>query len=465
MLDPALLRNKPEEVIANLEKRNAQAYKKEIEHIKNRGDARKKAQMECENLRAKRNDTSRKIGTAMAQGDAKAVAKFLAQAAELKEESDKAEVEFQATNTVEHTFLRNLPNLLHHEVPDGKSEENNDEVRRKGEIPVFDFEVKDHVAIGVALSVGAPLAMMDFEQAAKIASARFVTLSGALAQLHRALAQWMMDLHTREHGYTEMYLPMLVNQHAAFGTGQLPKFSDDLFAAISGKVIRQVAADLKEEGNLQVQTHLDLDVAANNPLYAIPTAEVPMTNVARERIFEAGELPLKMVAHTPCFRREAGAHGKDTRGMLRQHQFDKVELVHITEPGDSYRAHEELTSNAEAVLQKLKLPYRVVTLCAGDTGFAAAKTYDLEVWLPGQNAYREISSCSNCESFQARRMMARCRDKNNKTQYAHTLNGSGVAVGRAMIAVLENNQRKDGSVEVPEVLRPYMNGAEVISGK
>ena len=426
MIDPALLRNDFAAVAKNLARRGAQVPEKELQTA---AELRKQTQNKRETLRAKRNAISREVGAAKAKGDDNAAAELSAQAATLGEEMQQAEREFNNARDAENKLLHELPNLLHDSVPDGKSEEDNREERRVSELPQFDFEVKDHAAIG------AHLAMMDFEQAAKIASARFVTLSGKLAQLHRALAQWMTDLHTREHGYTEMYLPMLINPGAVFGTGQLPKFADDLF-------------------------YIERD-----SFYTLPTAEVPMTNVARERIFEAGELPLKMVAHTPCFRREAGAHGKDTRGMLRQHQFDKVELVHITEPGDSYRAHEELTSNAEAVLQKLKLPYRVVTLCAGDTGFAAAKTYDLEVWLPGQNAYREISSCSNCESFQARRMMARCRDKNNKTQYAHTLNGSGVAVGRAMIAVLENNQRKDGSVEVPEVLRPYMNGAEVISGK
>ena len=459
MIDPALLRNKPEDVIRNLKRRGTQVSEKVLQHIQNKTTARKSAQIKCEELRAKRKAISREIGVAKSKGDDKIVKELSAQAVDIGVDLDIAEQTFLIANTDEITFIQGLPNLLHDSVPDGKSEDDNHEERRIGELPKFDFEVKDHVAIG------ASLAMMDFEQAAKIASARFVTLSGALAQLHRALAQWMMDLHTREHGYTEMYLPMLINQGAVFGTGQLPKFADDLYAAISGGAVKRFADDLNEEGKAQEQTHLDMDHATGNPLYALPTAEVPMTNIARERIFEADELPLKMVAHTPCFRREAGAYGKDTRGMLRQHQFDKVELVHVTEPGDSYRAHEELTSHAEIVLQKLKLPYRVVTLCAGDTGFAAAKTYDLEVWLPGQNAYREISSCSNCESFQARRMMARCRDKNNKTQYAHTLNGSGVAVGRAMIAVLENNQRKDGSVEVPEVLRPYMNGAEVISGK
>ena len=426
MIDPALLRNDFAAVAKNLARRGAKVPEKELQTA---AELRKQTQNKRETLRAKRNAISREVGAAKAKGDDNTAAELSAQAATLGEEMQKAEREFNSARDAENKLLHELPNLLHDSVPDGDNENDNREERRVGELPQFDFEVKDHAAIG------AHLAMMDFEQAAKIASARFVTLSGKLAQLHRALAQWMTDLHTREHGYTEMYLPMLINPGAVFGTGQLPKFADDLF-------------------------YIERD-----SFYTLPTAEVPMTNVARERIFEAGELPLKMVAHTPCFRREAGAHGKDTRGMLRQHQFDKVELVHVTEPDDSYRAHEELTSHAEIVLQKLKLPYRVVTLCAGDTGFAAAKTYDLEVWLPGQNAYREISSCSNCESFQARRMMARCRDKNNKTQYAHTLNGSGVAVGRAMIAVLENNQRKDGSVEVPEVLRPYMNGAEVISGK
>ena len=370
---------------------------------------------------------SQKVGIAKSRGDEKTANELAAAASQLGDDLQQAESEFAKARDDENKLLHELPNLLHDSVPDGKSENDNRQERRYGEIPAFDFAVCDHAAIG------ASLAMMDFEQAAKITAARFVILGGKLAQLHRALAQWMLDLHCREHHYREMYVPMLANPGAVFGTGQLPKFADDLF------------------------------VAERDSLFMIPTAEVSLTNLAREKIINTRDLPMRLVAHTPCFRREAGAYGKDTRGMLRQHQFDKVELVHITAPDDSERAHEELTRHAEAVLQQLKLPYRVMTLCAGDTGFAAAKTYDLEVWLPGQNAYREISSCSNCRDFQARRMMARCRGADGKIRYAHTLNGSGVAIGRALIAVMENYQQADGSVIVPEVLRPYLNGATVIA--
>jgi len=301
-----------------------------------------------------------------------------------------------------------------------------------GRARAFDFTARDHV------DLGARLRMMDYELAAELAGARFVALRGGLARMHRALAQFMLDLHTREHGYEECNVPMLVNEKTLYGTGQLPKFADDQFATAAG------------EG------------AA--PFYLVPTAEVPLTNFAAGRLFEAAELPLRLVAHTACFRREAGSYGKDTRGMIRQHQFEKVELVHITAPEDSYPTLEAMTRHAETVLQRLELPYRVVALCTGDLGFAAAKTYDIEVWLPSQNKYREISSCSNCEAFQARRMKARVRDPaTGKPALVHTLNGSGVAVGRALVAVMENHQNADGSVTVPEVLRPYMGGVEVIA--
>lgn len=423
MIDPALLRSDFDAVAANLARRGINLHQTELKAAL---AARQQTQQTRDSLRAKRNDISKQIGAAKAKGDNDKAAMLAKDAATLGDEVQKAEDAFNNANDAEATILRELPNLLDASVPDGKDENDNREERRVGELPVFDFAAKDHAALGTAL------AMADFEQAAKVASARFVILGGALARMHRALAQWMLDLHTGEHNCREMYLPMLANPAAVYGTGQLPKFADDLFFA--------------ERDNL----------------YLIPTAEVSATNLAREKILNADDLPMRIVAHTPCFRREAGAYGKDTRGMLRQHQFDKVELVSLTTPEDSPRAHEEMTANAERVLQLLKLPYRVITLCAGDTGFAAAKTYDLEVWLPGQNAYREISSCSNCRDFQSRRMMARCRGADGKIRYLHTLNGSGVAVGRALIAVMENYQQADGGIVVPDVLRPYMNGATII---
>jgi len=329
-------------------------------------------------------------------------------------------------------LLLGLPNLLHESVPEGRDESANLEVRRWGEPREFDFKPLDHVAIGEKLST------MDFEAAGRISGARFVVLRGSLARLHRALIQYMLDLHTTQHGYTEVYAPYLVARQALVGTGQLPKFEEDLFRTTSGE----------------------------QELFLIPTAEVPVTNLARESILEADTLPRRYVAHTPCFRSEAGSYGKDTRGMIRQHQFEKVELVQMAKPEESYAALEELTGHAEKVLQGLGLPYRVVALCAGDIGFGSARTYDLEVWLPGQQKYREISSCSNCESFQARRMQARWRNPaTGKPEPVHTLNGSGVAVGRALVAVLENYQQADGSVTVPEVLRPYMGGADALRVK
>jgi seryl-tRNA synthetase len=319
-----------------------------------------------------------------------------------------------------------LPNLPHESVPTGKGEADNVEVRRVGEPRHFDFPVKDHVDLGEALD------LLDFATAAKIASSRFVLMRGDLAHLHRALIQFMLDVHTREHGYEEVYVPYLVNADSMRGTGQLPKFEEDLFKL-------------------------------NNGLYLIPTAEVPVTNIVRDEIIPDENLPIRMVAHTPCFRSEAGSYGRDTRGMIRQHQFDKVEMVQLVRPEDSYAALEELTGHAETILKKLGLPYRVVTLCTGDLGFSAAKTYDLEVWLPGQNAYREISSCSNFEAFQARRMQARYRGDKGKPEWVHTLNGSGLAVGRTLVAVLENYQEADGSIVIPECLRPFMGGQERIN--
>jgi seryl-tRNA synthetase len=386
---------------------------------------RKRIQTETQDLQARRNQLSKQIGQLKAKGDnaAELMAQVNAQADQLKALEQKlADVQTRLND-----FLSVIPNVPHASVPAGKSADDNVEVRRVGEPRTFDFEVKDHV------DIGAGLGLLDFDAAAKIAGARFSVLKGPLARLHRALAQLMLDIHTAEHGYTEVYVPYMVSGEAANGVSSLAKFKDDLF---------------KIEGR---------------DLYLIPTAEYPVTNLVRGEILPAAQLPLKFVCHSPCFRSEAGSYGKDTRGMIRQHQFDKVELVQIVHPTESYDRHEELTRHAEVILERLGLPYRTVTLCTGDMGFSAAKTYDIEVWLPGQNAYREISSCSNFEAFQARRMQARFRNEKGKTEFVHTLNGSGLAVGRTLVAVLENYQRADGSVEVPEALRPYMGGVEVIS--
>jgi seryl-tRNA synthetase len=423
VLDPRLLRTEPDRVAANLARRG---FALDVASFAALEERRKAAQIRADALRAERNAKSKNIGRAKAQGED--VAPLLKEVESLGSQQEAAEAEFAAVQAEVDRLAMNLPNLLHDSVPDGRDENANVEVRRVGEPPKLGFEARDHVAIGEGLGG------LDFEAAGRISGARFAVMKGALAQLHRALAQFMLDLHSHEHGYREAYVPYLVTRETLTGTGQLPKFEQDLFG-LNGE----------------------------NELFLIPTAEVPVTNLVRDQILAADQLPLKFVAHTPCFRSEAGAYGKDTRGMIRQHQFDKVELVQIVKPEDSYAALEELTGHAERVLQKLGLAYRVVALCAGDIGFGSAKTYDIEVWLPGQGKYREISSCSNCESFQARRMQARWRNPDTgKPELVHTLNGSGVAVGRAMVAVLENYQQSDGSVVVPEALRPYMRGLEVI---
>jgi seryl-tRNA synthetase len=385
---------------------------------------RKTIQTETQELQARRNALSKQIGQLKAKKeDASALmGEVNAQADQLKALEAKLEDVQQRLND----FLMNVPNVPHASVPAGKDAEANAEVRRVGEPKSFDFPAQDHVDIGEGLG------LFDFETATKIARARFVVMKGGLARLHRALAQFMLDVHTQEHGYTEVYAPYLVNADSMRGTGQFPKFEDDQFA---------VTAD---------------------GLFLIPTAEVPVTNIVRGEILAGAQLPLKFVCHSPCFRREAGSYGKDTRGMIRQHQFDKVEMVQIIHPEQSYAGLEELTGHAESILKKLGLPYRVMTLCTGDMGFSAAKTYDIEVWLPGQNAYREISSCSNFESFQARRMQARFRNDKNKTELVHTLNGSGLAVGRTLVAVLENYQRADGGVDIPAALQPYMGGLQAL---
>jgi seryl-tRNA synthetase len=384
---------------------------------------RKAVQTETQELQARRNQLSKQIGQLKAKkADAsELMAQVSAQADRLKALEQDLEIIQGKLNE----FLRGLPNLPHATVPVGESAEHNREVRRDGTPRSFAFPVKDHVDVGAALG-------MDFDAASKLSGARFVVMRGELARLHRALAQFMLDVHTREHGYTEVYVPYMVTGECADGVTSLAKFRDDLF---------------RLEGR---------------ELYLIPTAEYPVTNLVREEIIAGEKLPLKFACHSPCFRSEAGSYGKDTRGMIRQHQFDKVEIVQIVHPERSYDAHEELTAHAETILKRLGLPYRVVTLCTGDMGFSAAKTYDLEVWLPGQNAYREISSCSNFEAFQARRMQARFRNEKGRTELVHTLNGSGLAIGRTLVAILENFQDADGSVAIPEALRPYMGGASVI---
>ncbi len=422
MLDPKLLRSDLPGVAAALARRG---FVLDVAPFATLEERRKAVQIEADRLRAERNANAKAVGQAKARGlDAGAL---LAASESLGGQLQDIEKQLEEIQARLSDLQLGLPNILHSSVPDGSDESSNVEVRRWGAVRQFDFTPKDHVAIGERIG-------MDFESAGRISGARFVVMTGPLARLHRALAQFMLNLHVGEHGYREAYVPYLVHGAALMGTGQLPKFEQDLFA-----------------------------VRGDPGFYLIPTAEVPLTNLVREQILGPEALPLKLVAHSPCFRSEAGAAGKDTRGMIRQHQFDKVELVHIVRPEESYAALEELTGHAEAVLKALKLPYRVLALCAGDTGPSSAKTYDLEVWLPSQQRYREISSCSNCESFQARRLQARWRNPAaGKPELVHTLNGSGVAVGRALVAILENYQQEDGSVNVPEVLLPYMGGTAVV---
>lgn len=423
MLDAKLLRSDIQAVAAQLGRRGFVLDVAAFVAIEER---RKSAQLEVDRLRNERNVRSREIGKAKGQG--LDVAPLLAEVEHLGAQMQAAEAEFTAAQAAFEDLALRLPNIPHASVPEGQDEHGNVEVRRWGIQRSFEFAPLDHVAVGERLGG------LDFEAAARLSGARFAVLTGPVARLHRALAQFMLDTHTREHGYIEAYVPYLVTAEALQGTGQLPKFEADLF---------KVGSDLGH--------------------YLIPTAEVPVTNLVRDQIVPAEKLPMKYVAHTPCFRSEAGAAGRDTRGLIRQHQFDKVELVHLVEPAKSYEALEELTHHAERILQLLELPYRVMALCAGDMGFGGAKTYDLEVWLPGQQRYREISSCSNCEAFQARRMQARWRNpETGKPEPLHTLNGSGLAVGRTLVAVLENYQQADGSVTVPAVLRGYLGGVDVL---
>ena len=395
---------------------------------------RKTLQTHTQDAQARRNALSKQIGVLKGRGEDTAAA--MAEVAGLADELKAAEMRLGELQAGLNDFLMGIPNLPHESVAAGNDETGNVEVKRWGTPRAFDFAVRDHVDLGEGLG------QLDFEAAVKLTGSRFTVMKGGLARLHRALAQFMLDVHIREHGYTEVYVPYLVNADSMRGTGQLPKFEEDLFHVPRGSKQSEADADR---------------------LYLIPTAEVPVTNLVRDAIVPPEALPLKFVAHTPCFRSEAGSYGRDTRGMIRQHQFDKVEIVQMVKPEDSYAALEGLTAHAEAVLQKLGLPYRKMLLCTGDMGFSSAKTYDLEVWLPAQNTYREISSCSNFEAFQARRMQARFRNAQGKPELVHTLNGSGLAVGRTLVAILENNQQKDGSVIVPEVLRPYMGGLEKIS--
>lgn len=419
MLDLKLLRTDPDAVARNLARRG---FVLDVPFFRAIEERRKVLQIEADRLRAERNNHSKLVGAAKGRGED--IVPLLARGEELAAEVARFDSDLTAVQREMDEWLLGIPNLLDSTVPDGTDESANVEVRRVGDPRRFDFEPRDHVAVGEGLDG------FDFDAASRIAGARFAVMRGGVARLHRALTQFMLDLHTREHGYTEVYVPYLVSRATLTGTGQLPKFAADLFA-----------------------------VPHDPELFLIPTAEVPVTNLVRDAIVAADRLPLRLVAHTPCFRSEAGAHGKDTRGLIRQHQFDKVELVQIVRPAGSAQALEELTAHAQAVLAALELPYRVVALCAGDIGFGSAKTYDLEVWLPGQGKYREISSCSNCEAFQARRMQARWRNPDSgKPEPVHTLNGSGVAVGRALVAVLENYQREDGGVTIPDALRPYMGG-------
>lgn len=423
MLDPHLLRAELAYVAEQLARRGIALDTGRIEAL----EARRKAiQVRTQELQGERNSRSRLIGQAKKAGEE--VAPLLAQVADLGDKLKAAEAELAEVQNDLSQIALGLPNLPHASVPDGRDEGDNREERRWGQPRVFAFAPKDHVDLGV------PTGWMDFDVAAKLTGSRFVVLSGPLARLHRALIQFMLDTHTREHGYVEVYVPYLVNAESLYGTGQLPKFEQELFK-----------------------------VPGEKDFYLIPTAEVPVTNLARDQILDAVSMPRRWVAHTPCFRSEAGSYGKDTRGMIRQHQFEKVELVQMVRPQDSFAALEALTGHAEAILQKLELPYRVVTLCTGDLGFSATKTYDLEVWLPGQNQYREISSCSNFQDFQARRLQARWRNpETGKPELLHTLNGSGLAVGRTLVAVLENYQEEDGRLGIPAVLRPYMGGAEFL---
>jgi seryl-tRNA synthetase len=423
MLDPQLLRSNPEQVKLAMQRHGADLDVDALNALETR---RKAIQVQTQTLQSERNSRSKSIGMAKAKGED--IQPLLDSVSQLGDELKAAEAELNEIQAELLVIQQTLPNILADDVPAGKDEEDNELIHTWGEPTALDFEAKDHVDLGQQLQG------IDFEAGAKIAGSRFVTLSGPLARLQRALTQFMLDTHTDEHGYRETYVPYLVNKESLLGTGQLPKFEEDLFS-----------------------------IGNDSPYYLIPTAEVPVTNLVRDEIIKADDMPLKFVAHTPCFRSEAGAYGRDVRGMIRQHQFEKVELVQIVKADESEAAHKELTAHAENILKALKLPYRLMLLCSGDTGFSATKTLDLEVWLPGQQAYREISSCSNFVDFQARRLKARWRNpETGKPELVHTINGSGLAVGRTLIAVMENYQQADGSIKVPDVLKPYMGNIEYI---
>lgn len=426
MLDAKQLRTDIDNIATQLVKRGFTLDTATLNALE---EQRKAIQVKTQELQNERNTRSKSIGQAKARGED--IAPLLAAVSQLGNDLDVAKTEQDDVLAKINDIASAIPNLLDESVPEGKDEDDNVEVKRWGTPREFDFEVKDHVDLGFAVDKG-----LDFESGAKLAGTRFAVMRGKIAKLHRALAQFMLDIHTEEHGYDEMYVPYLVNANSLYGTGQLPKFGEDLF-------------------------HTDL---SGKKFSLIPTSEVPLTNMYRDEIVDEAELPIKMTAHTPCFRSEAGSGGRDIRGLIRQHQFDKVEMVQLVKPENSFTALDELTSHAEAILEKLELPYRTMALCSGDVGFSATKTFDLEVWLPAQNTYREISSCSNMGAFQARRMQARFRSSDtNKPELLHTLNGSGLAVGRTLVAVLENYQQADGSIEIPTVLQPYMNGLTKIS--
>ena len=427
MLDVQILRNDIQTVTDKLiERRN---FTLDVNSFVTLESERKTVQSDTESLQAQRNSISKEIGHAKKSGDEAKASELMSQVSEFADRLKSNEEKLGSIQKKIHALLSEIPNVPNDSVPIGKAEEDNVEVKKVGIPRNYDFDPQDHVDLGEKLGA------LDFERATKITGSRFSVMMGAVARLHRALAQYMLDTHTSRHGYTEVYTPYLVNAESLFGTGQLPKFEEDLFSI-----------PLTDEQNF----------------YLIPTAEVPVTNIHRGEILSMEQLPTKFVCHTPCFRSEAGSYGRDTRGMIRQHQFDKVELVQFAHPDHSYDQLEELTGHAESILIDLEIPFRTVTLCTGDMGFSSAKTYDIEVWLPGQNAYREISSCSNFEAFQARRMQTRFRVGKGKTEFVHTLNGSGLAVGRSLIAVLENYQKQDGSIEIPTVLKPYMGGTEII---
>jgi seryl-tRNA synthetase len=434
MLDIVLLRKDLDAAVARLQTRKSPQPFLNVEAFRALEGERKTLQTRTEELQSQRNSLSKQIGMLKGKGQHTEADGVMAQVGAIKDELDASAQRLEVIQSDLQTLLLAVPNLPHESVPVGADEHGNIEVRRWGQVPSFDFELKDHVDIGEKMG-------LDFEMGTKLTGSRFTFMRGPVARLHRALSQFMLDVQTQEHGYTECYTPYIVNADTLRGTGQLPKFEADLFAANKGG----------QEGE------------ESQALYLIPTSEVTLTNVVRDEVLAESELPIKLTAHTPCFRSEAGSGGRDVRGLIRQHQFDKVEMVQIVHPEQSYAALEAMTGHAEAVLQKLGLPYRVMSLCTGDMGFGASKTYDLEVWVPAQNTYREISSVSNCEAFQSRRLQARFKNAQGKNELVHTLNGSGLAVGRALVAVLENYQNADGSVTVPEVLRPYMGGLALLS--